>query len=179
MKTKMIKCPNCNGTLTAASDGDTHSMFCSYCGEKILIEDNQVFVVNQNINYTNEADVIRAKNEAVYHKRKSKRLYLILALLLLIPVMIFSGIFIHNANCRKQGMVNAGSHRQLIGKPYAVVVKHLETAGFTNIQLVDLKKPGILYQKNDKVAMISIGGNCDFTKLNWFEPDTPVVINYH
>ena len=49
---KLIKlnCPNCNAVLEV--DSDRNQLFCSYCGQKILLVDDEVKVVNVNIRKT-------------------------------------------------------------------------------------------------------------------------------
>ena len=67
----------------------------------------------------------------------------------------------------------------MIGQSYETVVAHFEAAGFTDIELIDLNDSGIAFWNNGKVEMISVGGDTDFETIDWFSPDTKVVISYH
>lgn len=78
-----------------------------------------------------------------------------------------------------EGRIQAGYCSDLIGKDYKTVEAHFKAAGFTNIELIDLKDSGLAVWDNEKVESISIGGNSDFDETDWFEPDTKVVISYH
>lgn len=53
---------------------------------------------------------------------------------------------------------------------------HLEAAGFTNIQLIDLDDVGPAMWKNEKVENISVGGKTSFDSEDYFDSNTKVVI---
>ena len=80
---------------------------------------------------------------------------------------------------QNNGKINAGFYRELIGVNYETVEAHFESAGFTNIELIDLDDSGIAFWKDGKVETISVGGNTSFDSIDWYDPDTKVVISYH
>lgn len=188
MKLHKLTCTNCNGILDMKIDDGTTSVFCPYCGQKFLIDDeNRKVTINKNINinktihnrYTDDADVIRAKNEASKDSRDFKQVLILIGIMFLIPVLIFSESFFSKAFNQGQGKINAGFYRDLIGKDYQTVESHFETAGFTNIELIDLNDSGLAFWSEGKVDTISVGGDTAFDSSDWFSPDTKVVISYH
>lgn len=66
MELKVLYCPSCGANIDFDMSGRDF-FFCPYCGAKILVDNGKIHI-QQDINYTehiiNEADVIRAKNEA-------------------------------------------------------------------------------------------------------------------
>ena len=144
MKLKKLTCPYCNGVLDIEVAEGTTSVFCPYCGQKFFLDDENTINKNININktihkrYTDDADVIRAKNEASKDSRDFKQLLILMGIMFLFPVLIFSGLFLNKAINQGQGKISAGYYRDLIGKNYQTVEAHFEAAGFTNIELVDL-----------------------------------------
>lgn len=129
--------------------------------------------------YTDDAEVIRAQMEATRDTKSFRHFLIIVAIVLMIPVTVLSAIFLNKAIQKAQGKVCAGSYTELVGRDYKTVEAHFEAAGFTDIELIDLDDAGIGFWNNDKVAVISIGGDTDFSGMDWFEPDTKVVISYH
>ena len=68
----------------------------------------------------------------------------------------------------------------LYGENYKNVVTQFETAGFTNIELEEIKDIifGLLVSDGD-VEDVSINGETTFSKSDKFPPDAKVVITYH
>lgn len=188
MKLQVFKCPECNANIEI--DEARTTCFCHYCGCKILIdEDKTETTINKNINitkninhtkrYVNDADVIRAKNEAEKDSRDFKQVLIIFGILLLIPVVISLGLFINKSVSQQEGKISAGYYRDLIGKDYETVEAHFESAGFTNIELIDLNDSGVAFWNEGKVEIISVGGDTSFESTDYFSPETKVVISYH
>lgn len=186
MKLKVLKCPECRANLEI-EEGHT-SCFCQYCGCKIVLDDEkQEYTINKNINvnktihnrYTDDADVIRAKNEASKDSRDFKQVLVIMGILFLIPALIFGGLFLNKTINQGQGKISAGYYKDLVGEDYKTVEAHFKAAGFTNIELIDLNDSGIAFWNDGKVATISVGGDTDFESTDWFAPDTKVIISYH
>ena len=186
MKLKVLKCPECRANLEI--EDDRTSCYCQYCGCKIILDsEKQGYTYNKNVNvnktihkrYTNDADVIRAKSEASKDSRDFKQLLTLMGLLLLIPIVVFVGFQINGAVSKHEGKINAGYYKDLIGKDYETVTAHFEAAGFTNIELIDLDDSGLAFWNEGKVDTISVGGDTDFESVDWFYPDTKVVISYH
>ena len=88
-------------------------------------------------------------------------------------------MYMNEKKAISEGKINAGDYRDLIGQDYKTVKAHFEAAGFTNIELIDLDDAGLALWKNEKVEIISIGGDTSFDSTDFFEPDTKVVISYH
>lgn len=187
MKMERLNCPYCGASIDVNVQGRTN-VFCSYCGQQIQLEDNKrEFIYNKNVNvtktihkrYTNDADVIRANNEEAKDKRDSKQLILIMCVAFLIPILLFGSLLLNQTINQAQGKISAGYYKDLVGEDYKTVEAHFKAAGFTNIELIDLNDSGIAFWNDGKVAIISVGGNTDFETVDWFDPDTVVVISYH
>ena len=103
MKMYLLKCPNCDATLEV--EPDRKMLFCSYCGSKIIVDDEVKRVeITKNINYhetyTDEAKIketisrekIRLQ-EMEYadkeKKRNDKVIFISIGLLFLIMLLAF------------------------------------------------------------------------------------------
>lgn len=184
MKLQELKCPNCTGPLTINSDNETLLISCLYCGQQFFLDnEKKEYVINQNIitRHTDDADVIRAETEANESKHSLRNSLIVL--LVVLSILSLTVFFIFNMpeilSEKNEGKINAGSYSDLIGKDYKTVEAHFESAGFTNIELIDLNDSGIAFWTEGKVETISIGGNTKFESIEWFDPETKVVISYH
>ena len=194
MKANKITCPYCGGNILSDIKG-RDSVYCTYCGQKIFLDDEKIEVtinknirieknINKNIHtrHTDDADVIRAKTA----DRESKHSWVGWAVLIIL-YFIFMGILHYMAGegdriaekAKADGLVSAGSYEELIDEDYKTVVAHFESAGFTNIEVIDLDDSGLAFWRNEKVKIISVGGDTSFGTDDWFSPDTKVVISYH
>ena len=187
MKAKTLKCPSCGAAIDVDIQG-RDSVFCSYCGQQIQLDnEKREFTYNKNVNvtktihkrYTDDADVIRAKNEASNDSRDFKQLLIFFGIGFLIPALILGGLFLNKTISQAQGKISAGYYKDLIGEDYKTVEAHFKAAGFTNIELIDLDDSGVAFWNDGKVTTISVGGDTDFESIDWFAPDTKVVISYH
>ena len=183
MKVKKFACPYCNAGIEADTSG-REFVFCNYCGQKILLDDEKREVtINKNINnnktiqkrYTDDAEVIKARNEEKENKRGWIFIIICLSILLGMPY-IFE---IDKKIAKNEGKISAGCYRELVGEDYKTVKAHFKAAGFTNIDLIDLDDSGLMFWNDGKVETISVGGDMDFDSLDWFEPDVKVIISYH
>ena len=110
MKLKVLKCPECRANIEI-EEGRT-SCFCSYCGCKIIIDDEKSeTTINKNINinknithterYVNEAEVLEIKTRDKNWKRN-----VILSIAIpLAAILFFVGIFgvaKHNSNVEEE-----------------------------------------------------------------------------
>lgn len=186
MKLKTLTCPHCSASIKAEIE-NKKSIFCTYCGQQFYLDEeitNIKITKDININKTNrtidDARIIEAKLTA----NKDKRDTLIgiifgggIPLLLILSIVLYFSI--NTAISKNKGYVNAGEYSELIGKDYKTVEAHFEAAGFKNIELINLKDSGLLFWTNNKVESISIGGKTDFESVDWFDPNTKVVISYH
>ena len=104
----------------------------------------------------------RKSNRSNRHKSSSKdnrslTIGLIaLGLACMIPFIVLLKFEIDKRIALRNGMVNAGFYRDLVGEDYEYVVSHFEAAGFTNIELVDLDDSGILFWREDTSVYIEI-----------------------
>lgn len=182
MKVQVLKCPECKANLEI--EEGRPSCYCQYCGCKIVIDtEEQTSTYNKNTTYTkryiNDADVIRAKNEDRKEIHNFRQSLILIGLLFLIPIGIFTGLYLNKAVAQNEGKISAGYYKDLIGEDVKTVEAHFQAAGFINIELIDLNDAGLAFWNDGKVTTISVGGNTDFDTLDWFEPDTEVVISYH
>lgn len=180
MKLNKLTCPNCNAQLNIKLENGKEEIFCPYCGQKFLIDDETKKVqIDINKKIVNEAKIIRETNK----EKENKRDFIILATILLISILILVIIFgseqVNKIVAEKEGKISAGSYSELIGKDYKSVEAHLEAAGFTNIELIDLHDSGIMFWNNGKVETISIGGSTSFGTTSYFDKDTKIIISYH
>ena len=186
MNIKTIECPYCGASIEVDIQG-RDSVFCNYCGKQMALKDENSITKNININkdikihkrYTDDADVIRAQTEAKKDKNDlitfaaiMGALALMAALCLGVPALIKTGNEI-------SGNISAGFYRDLLGEDYKTVEAHFSAAGFKNIELIDLNDAGIAFWNEGKVETISVGGDTSFDILDFFDPNTKVVISYH
>jgi len=181
MKMRKLNCPNCNGILDMKIYKNTSSIFCPYCGQSFIIYNENEYTINQNIHtrYTDDAEVIKANNKYKENKRNDIICLIIIALSI---GAIIAGILIPGSRGQRElneGKISGGYYQDLIGEDYRTVKAHFEAAGFTNIELIDLDDAGLAVWKNEKVEMISIGGNTSFNSNDYFDSDTVIVISYH
>lgn len=182
MKLQKLNCPNCNGLLDMKIASNTASIFCPYCGQQFVVNDEKKeYTINKNIHkrYTNDADIVKAINEDKEHRRN---FFISLFCFVMLISMVMVPLLIINTNKElaiKEGKISAGYYQDLIGKDYKTVEAHFDAAGFTNIELIDLKDAGLAIWKNEKVETISVGGDTTFDSTDFFNPDTKVVISYH
>lgn len=194
MKLHKLRCPNCDGMLEMKIGGKSDYIFCPYCGQQFFVDDGKkTYTINQNINinknikvdktihnrYTNDAEVIKAQNKEKEDRRlwvASAVSFVVLLCIIIIPLVAMR---INETSARNEGKISAGYYRDLLGKDYETVEAHFESAGFTNIELIDLDDSGLAFWKNGKVETISIGGDTSFDSTDFFDPETKVVISYH
>lgn len=182
-----FNCPSCGASLEKQSDNPV--LFCSYCGQKIDLG-NEI-TINKNIKvqkssyktlhkrYTDDTEMLRIKTEDEQDKRNSRHLFIFFAVLLVIAIAIPCGFAIHSCAAREEGKIQAGYYKDLVGLNYQSVEAHFRSAGFTDIELIDLNDAGIAFWTEGQVATISVGGNMSFETTDWFSPDTKVIISYH
>lgn len=188
MKLRVLKCPECRANLEI-EEGRTFC-YCQYCGCKIILDDEkEEKTINKNINitknvthtkrYVDEAEIIKATNK----EKEDKRSWIVLIVCMVIAIGIPFGMLtkfdIEEKIAEKEGKVSVGFYRDLEGQDYETVVAHFKSAGFENIEVIDLKDAGIVFWKNDKVEQISVAGNTSFDSTDYFSKDSKVVISHH
>ena len=179
MKLKPIECPSCGASIKEKfKDRDT--IFCSYCGQQIYLDDEkQEYNINisktTHTHYVDEAKVLHEIN----NKKEFKCAMIVLLITFAIPFVILLIIFLHEKLSVANGKISAGYYKDLLGEDYKTVKSHFKAAGFTNIELIDLDDSGLFFMNDGKVKSISVGGDTSFDSMNFYDPDTKVVISYH
>ena len=194
MKIHPIKCPSCGAPLDIKRGADTCE--CPSCGCVFSIDNGKLeYTYNKNTyvrndtaytgRYVDDADVIRARTE----EKEKRRAWigswigwsvLAVAMATLIILGIVSG---HNESEKEKqaiasGKISAGYYQDYLEKDYEGVVAQFEAAGFTNIQTIDLHDAGIRFWENGEVVSVSVDGDKQFSRSDYFSPDVKVVISY-
>lgn len=184
LKLYAVKCPECGATLEI--DDGMKFCFCKYCGNKIVIDDEQqVITINKNvrIEQTNRRIDEAALAREAYKDKKDRRDNVVFFLCMLCLFAIILGCvlpgWVKEKVAESNGEVSVGFYRDLIGEDYKTVVAHFESAGFENIEVIDLDDSGILFWKEGKVEIISVEGNTSFDSYDYFSTDAKVVISHH
>lgn len=85
MKIISMTCPKCGGELSIDKDSINDFCFCSYCGEKLFVEDN---VIRTEHKETIE-DLGRIKEaEIEIEKSKNETIYLIALLVVVVIILL-------------------------------------------------------------------------------------------
>ena len=190
---KQIVCPCCGARIEADMNG-RDSVFCTYCGCQISLYDNRSECnINNNINvnkdisvnktfyhrYSDDAEIIKENNKEKERKRSTIILFasFVVAIGLLLTASLVDEI--EEKQAKKEGKISAGYYKDWIDQDHKTVVAHLEAAGFTNIEVIDLNDAGLAFWNDGKVESISIGGDTSFDSSDYFYPDAKVVITHH
>ena len=184
MKVNSLKCPEC-GAYLEIEEGRT-SFYCQYCGCQLFLDNEKLeYTINKNININrtsrriDDAKILREEYKEKKDKRDTTVGLIALGILLAIPLAIVLYFSISEGVAKSQGKLQAGYYKDLIGQDYKTVVAHFEAAGFENIEVIDLNDSGIAFWTDGEVVTISVGGDTNFETLDWFEPDTKVIISHH
>ena len=196
MKLQAIKCPNCNAEITADLT-NKKQVFCTYCGTAIYIDDEKKEVVytKRIEKYVHKRNTDDAKVIASIDEGKNTRLTYIIVLVLFLAFILYFIIDMivsevsYNSEIERidkqkreavqAGLISAGYSSEWIDQDYHAAVAHFESAGFKNIETIDLKDSGLKMWTDEKVASISIEGKNHFNDEDYFSPDSTVYISYH
>ena len=88
-------CPQCHATIDAPVDKD--SCFCTYCGTKILINNDSVKTININQHITDEARIEEAKTKRD-RDRARRDIILVLSVFVFVAFIMLAGAI---ASCSK------------------------------------------------------------------------------
>ena len=190
---KQMRCPCCGASIEADTNGRDR-VFCTYCGCQISVYDDRgEYTINKNINvnkdiavsktihhrYSDDVEIIKERNK----EKESKRSIIvsIVCFIVAFGLLLTSYLIeeIEQKQAEREGKISAGYYEDWIDQDYQTVVAHLEAAGFTNIEVIDLDDYGLAFWNDGKVEMISVGGNTSFSSSDYFYPDTKVVITHH
>lgn len=190
MKFTKFDCPYCGGDITADIKHNS-TIYCLYCGRQILIDDeSKTITINNNINVhkrlethqriTDDAKIIEARRHFFESNNASFIIYFICIILLFVTLKVSSAWSdtIRQKNI-DEGKISAGYYNDYLEKDYREVNATLESAGFSDIELIELKDVGFAVWKKGEVVSVSVGGNLKFNSDDYFEKDTKVVISYH
>ena len=185
MKITVLRCPNCDGPI----ENDKQIIFCSFCGAELSIDDDTKDVnitykkdINISRKYINEAKImeLQIKKEEGEAEKKSEKKVLIGCAVIVLVFFSFVGLMAFIESGGLPGTVlTPSSSRSFHGSNFEQVVRELESAGFTNIELVrqeDLTL-GIL-ARDGSVSRITINGVANFSRNARFRYDAHVIITY-
>ena len=192
MRKVQLTCKNCGAKL----DVKENIAFCSYCGDKLLIDDENK-TITHNYNYTyvkrdearireNEREekvrLQELENEEKQKKRDHRAVYFGFGMLIF--VMLFSlgmGIYYSYVETPKDGEIKMPcAMSSYKGEQYEEVIRELEDLGFYNIESVE-KKDLITgwIKKEGSVYKVSINGDSSFEEGDIFPEDAEVMVTYH
>lgn len=184
MELYQIKCPACGGNINI--EEEKKFCFCPYCGTKVYADDGVKRVEITRI-YKNESKIKEneIKNqmhsrELEYKERQKKRENRtgIISLASVILIILLGG-----AMCWyyvKNVVEVPADAKKYKGEEYNQVIRELKDMGFENVEtevVEDLVTGWIT--KNGEVEKVTINGNNEFKKGDWFKKDSTIVVTYH
>lgn len=194
MKTVKLTCQNCGANL----DVKDNIAFCSYCGAKLVIDDeNRTTTHNYNYNYTHtKRDEARIRenerkekvrlqeleNEESQKKREHKEQKWFWIGWAIFMIICFGALFfMAQSEKTKDGEIKMPcSMSDYKSEQYEEVVQELEDLGFYNIETAQKKDlvTGWI-TKDGEVYKVSINGDSDFDEGDIFPEEAEVVVTYH
>ena len=188
MKLLQMDCPGCGAAMEMNITENTKLVHCPYCGRQCYLDDGKrEYTINKNINvnknihtrHTDDADVIRAKNET---NKDVKMLFAILGVFVLMMLFFALMMWIEDYEAKpKDGEIKMPcAVSDYKGESYEDVIRELEDLGFDNIE-TSAKKDLVTgwITKDGSVEKVSIGGDSDFEEGDIFKEDAEVVVIYH
>ena len=193
MKTVKLTCQNCG----AALDVKDNVAFCSYCGAKLLLDDENR-TITHNYNYTHtkrdearireaeQKEAVRLKelenkeNQKIREHKQQKWILIGWAIAIVVAFAIL-GIMALVENLETQSNVQMPcAVSEYRGENYEEVVRELEDLGFSNIE-ISAKKDLVTgwLTKDGSVEKVSINGDTDFEEDDIFPKNAKVVVTYH
>lgn len=186
MKIVKLTCPDCGANI----DADEKMIFCSYCGAKLFIDNEEM---NININKRDEASIrenerkerVRLReleneeNQKIREHKEWKWFWIGWAVFMIISF----GILFFMAEAEKPNKNEIAipmSSSEYEGDNYQQVLNELKNAGFTNVQTAE--NPDLVVgwiTKDGEVERVSINGDYDFEEGDIFPKDAKVLISYH
>ena len=194
MKMYQLNCPACGATVEI--EQDRKSMFCSYCGSKIYLDDGVKRVeITKNINYhqtyTDEAKIreherkekIQLK-QLEYEEREKKRndrvVFICIGILFLVAAICFgiSRFYEEVGKADVNELQVPFSSKDLKGENYEQVIIDLENAGFIEITTKENNDlvTGFI-TKDGSVEKVSINGDSDFEERYIFRKKLQLLLH--
>lgn len=193
MRLVKLSCSNCNAQLNI--DLDHLQAFCPYCGQKLMIDFDQLGRVLSEKEKTKRAfnkeeeKTKRIQLEHEYQERKEKRddsVFVKIMIGLGLFIILYVGFFFYLENkedkehIRNNEVKITFSAEEVKGENYDEVVKRFDSLGFTNIEFVkDEDLVFGIFLKDGEVEKVSIAGDSSFSNGEWFSQNSEVVITYH
>ena len=196
MRMYQLNCPSCGATVEI--EQDRKSMFCTYCGNQIHVDDGIKRVeITKNINhhktYTDEAKIrenerkerIQLKQmeyEDKEKKRNDKVVFLCIGLLMLIALFPFgmARYYEEAGKPDEDEICIPFSSNDLEGENFELVISDLKNAGFSDITTKTQADLVIgIITKEGTVESVSINGDSAFDEDDIFPEDSKIVVIYH
>lgn len=190
MKMTSISCPTCGAGIKIDIKG-RDTIFCPYCGNQILFDDDITITHNININtrHTEDAEVEKERRIDRQNEREHKEFVWVMTGLMLLLFVLFGMLFMMGYEDDKadkkaieEGKIQIGISSYDIEEKklkYQGVVSQLEATGFSNITTIDLDDAGIFTKKADTIDSISVDGDTSFSSDDYYFPDAKIIISYH
>ncbi|MCR5402451.1 MAG: hypothetical protein K6E91_01350 [Butyrivibrio sp.] len=203
MRIIKLECPYCHSPLNVKPK--KQKVICDYCGSVFYVDDDTIRI-SKNIHRTvrdegeihranAERDIKMAKLRFKQEKHRNKIRLILLGVILYIAISLFFAMmelfeggyeivddffYKHKVeNMAEEGMFSAGNSRDYINENYKGVVSQLKAAGFKNVKKVNLNDVFFLSDENSKVVSVSINGNSDFVRNDFWDGSEKVVVTYH
>lgn len=168
------------GTQVSRETGYVHASITA--PEPAPVPEERVIDTNKH-NDVVELEKLRLQAEKdKLNRHKERNFWIIWGLIMLLLFgFLYANAYLPPILANSQGKISAGDSEEYLGEDYKAVEAHLKAAGFTNIEIVDLDKPGFAGWDDGKVESISINGDTDFNDGNYdyFYPDDKVVISHY
>ena len=179
MKAYSIKCPDCGAPLNVETDKEF--IFCTHCGNKIILDDESKRVKIDITNTQRSIDETEIRKAEIDLEKTKHNDTVVLKLLGAMAIIgICAGIFgaIIGAISSIGTISRPASASSYRGENYQAVEQEFEAMGFKDIDLISTNSGGFFTSDGD-VTRISIGGNSEFSKGDTVKKKDPVIITYY
>ena len=193
MKMTSLSCPTCGAGIKIDIKG-RDTIFCPYCGNQILCDDDITITHNININtrYTEDSEVEKERRLDRQNEREHQEfkwaIWLLVGMITVLVALIGLLVLMDYKNdiadkkAIEEGKIQIGISSYDIEEKklkYQGVVSQLEAAGFSNITVVDLDDAGLFTKKADTIDSISVDGDTSFSSDHYYDPEVKIIISYH
>ena len=188
-KISAMKCPNCGGSLAIPKNGEK-MFFCPHCDYELEYNNGDVNIkINKLISKERHTIDHAMIAELEYKDREDRRVWKAVAVYFIVLGIMVAGMYLPNylrdikdkfnsKSYIEKGYVCPGkSAEDFKGDKEKMVVKQLESVGFTNIETVAVGG-GLAIWNWGKVTEVMIDGNTNYGAYAYFPPDAPIVVAY-
>lgn len=196
MKLLKLNCNNCNAQLEV--DIENLQAYCPYCGQKllfdleqmerVLVEKEQTKRARERTKRSEEATK-RVQIECEYRDKKDRRekaanrnswIGIILFWCLCIGILFYLGYSDKQEHQKNNEIQVSASSQDLKEESIENAREILKSCGFQNIKATNKEDLVVgFFSKEGEVESITINGNKNFSKGDWFPADAIIVITYH